>query len=68
MKAAIRDDPTIEAFVQFNGGQAQILHAADFRTAGPYEIPATLIPSINRRLWRPVRVLIRRSDFLEADS
>ncbi|WP_241022529.1 hypothetical protein [Burkholderia sp. Se-20373] len=62
MKAAIRDDPTIEAFVQFNDGQAHILHAADFRTAGPYEIPATLIPTINQHLLRAIRVLIRRSD------
>ncbi|WP_242448816.1 hypothetical protein [Burkholderia metallica] len=68
MKAAMRDDPTIEAFVQFNGGQAHILHAADFRTAGPYEIPATLIPTINRHLLRAVRVLIRRSDCLEPSS
>ncbi|MCA8151637.1 hypothetical protein [Burkholderia contaminans] len=62
MKAAMRDDPTIEAFVQFNGGRAHILHAANFCTAGPHEIPATLIPTINLHLLRTVRVLIRRSD------
>ncbi|MDN7488895.1 hypothetical protein QZM35_14400 [Burkholderia sp. AU45274] len=68
MKAAIRDDPTIEAFVQFNGGQAHILRAADFRTAGPHEIPATLIPTINQHLLRAIRVLIRRSDCVESSS
>lgn len=68
MKAAMRNDQTIEAFVQFNVGLVHIMHAADFRTAGPYEIPATLIPTINHHLLRAVRVLIRRSDCLEASS
>lgn len=62
MKAAMQDDPTIEAFVQFNVGLRHIMHAADFRTAGPYEIPASLIATINRHLLRAVRVLIQRSD------
>ncbi|WP_254613713.1 hypothetical protein [Burkholderia lata] len=68
MKAAMRNDQSIEAFVQFNVGLAHIMHAADFRTAGPHEIPATLIPTINRHLLRAVRVLIRRSDYLESSS
>lgn len=62
MQAAMRDDPTIEAFVQFNVGLVHIMHAADFRTGGPYEIPASLIPTINRHLLRAVRVLIQRGD------
>ncbi|MBR8173754.1 hypothetical protein KDX27_39375 [Burkholderia cenocepacia] len=68
MRGAMRDDPTIEAFVQFNVGLAHIMHAADFRTSGPHEIPASLIPTVNRHLLRPVRVLIRRSDCLNASS
>ncbi|HEM8494548.1 hypothetical protein DN523_09905 [Burkholderia multivorans] len=68
MTGAMRDDPTIEAFVQFNVGLAHIMHAADFRTGGPYEVPASLIPTINRHLLRAVRVLIRRSDCLNASS
>ncbi|RQU98815.1 hypothetical protein DF047_36360 [Burkholderia cenocepacia] len=68
MKAAMSSDQTIDAFVQFNVGLVHIMHAADFRTAGPYEIPATLIPTINHHLLRTVRVLIRRSDWLEAVS
>ncbi|MDR8052150.1 hypothetical protein KPB03_32160 [Burkholderia cenocepacia] len=62
MKAAMRDDPNIEAFVQFNVGLVHIMHAADFRTAGPHEIPASLIPTINRHLVRAVRVLAQRGD------
>jgi hypothetical protein len=38
------------------------MHAADFRTGGPYEIPASLIPTINRHLVRAVRALIQRDD------
>ncbi|VWB14586.1 hypothetical protein BLA6993_00525 [Burkholderia lata] len=68
MKAAMQSDQTIEAFVQFNVGLVHIMHAADFRTAGPHEIPASLIPTINRHLLRPVRVLVRRSDGLESPS
>jgi hypothetical protein len=68
MKAAMQNDPTIEAFVQFNVGLVHIMHAADFRTAGPYEIPATLIPTINQHLLRAVRVVIRRSDCVEPSS
>ncbi|KVH63932.1 hypothetical protein WS89_05385 [Burkholderia sp. MSMB1072] len=68
MKAAMRNDQTIEAFVQFNVGLVHIMHAADFRTAGPHQIPATLIPTINHHLLRAVRVLIRRSDCLDATS
>ncbi|MCL4636085.1 hypothetical protein [Burkholderia sp.] len=62
MKAAIRDDPDIEAFVQFNVGLVHIMHVADFRTAGPHEIPASLIPTINRHLVRAVRVLVQRDE------
>ncbi|WP_244106467.1 hypothetical protein [Burkholderia anthina] len=62
MKAAMQEDSTIEAFVQFNAGLSHIMHAADFRTGGPYEIPASLIPTINRHLLRAVRVLIQRDD------
>ncbi|VWC00900.1 hypothetical protein BLA23254_04802 [Burkholderia lata] len=68
MKAAMRNDQTIEAFVQFNVGLVHIMHAADFRTAGPYEIPATLIPTINQHLLRAVRGLIRRSDCVEPSA
>ncbi len=67
MKRAIEEDPRIEAFVQFNVGLRHIMHAADFQTAGPYEIPTSLIPTINRNLVRTVRVLIQRPslpDFL----
>ncbi|MBR8267523.1 hypothetical protein KDW88_12105 [Burkholderia cenocepacia] len=60
--SAIRDDPDIEAFVQFNVGLVHIMHVADFRTAGPHEIPASLIPTINRHLVRAARVLVQRDD------
>ncbi|WP_234744979.1 MULTISPECIES: hypothetical protein [Burkholderia] len=62
MKAAMQEDPTIEAFVQFNVGLSHIMHAADFGASGPYEIPASVIPTINRHLLRAVRVLIQRDD------
>lgn len=68
MKAAMRNDRTIEAFVQFNVGLVHIMHAADLRAAGPHEIPASLIPTINRHLLRAVRVLIRRSDCSKRSS
>ncbi|MFM0047875.1 hypothetical protein PQR05_35365 [Paraburkholderia sediminicola] len=59
MKQAMQADPCIEAFVQFNVGLRHVMHAADFRTAGPYDIPTSLIPTINRHLVRSVRVLIQ---------
>ncbi|MFM0158732.1 hypothetical protein [Paraburkholderia sediminicola] len=62
MKRAMEEDPCIEAFVQFNVGLRHIMHAADFRTAGPHEIPTSLIPTINRHLVRTVRVLIQRAE------
>ena len=60
MERAMEEDPHIEAFVQFNVGLRHLMHAADFRTAGPYEIPTSLIPTINQNLSRAVRVLIQR--------
>ena len=63
MEQAMEADPHIEAFVQFNVGLGHIMHAANFRTAGPYEIPTSLIPTINKHLVRIVRVLIRRPSF-----
>ncbi|MCP2091956.1 UNVERIFIED_ORG: hypothetical protein J2Y81_008062 [Paraburkholderia sediminicola] len=62
MEKAIQADPRIEAFVQFNIGLRYIMHAADFRIAGPYDIPTSLIPTINRNLVRTVRILIQRAE------
>jgi hypothetical protein len=67
MKQAIESDPQIEAFVQFNVGLRHIMHTADFRTAGPHEIPASLIPTINQHLIRTVRVLIQRAKTSKPD-
>lgn len=60
MEREMEEDPRIEAFVQFNVGLRHIMHAADFQTAGSYEIPTSLIPTINQNLVRTVRVLIQR--------
>jgi hypothetical protein len=57
---AMRNDPGVEAIIQFHLGLRHLTHAADFRKSGPYEIPASLIPTINLNLSRPVRILVRR--------
>jgi hypothetical protein len=62
MKQAMQADSRIEAFVQFNIGLRHIMHAADFRTAGPYDIPTSLIPTINSDLVRTVRILVQRTE------
>lgn len=61
MQIALRDNPHIEAFVQFNIAGRYLMHVADLRTAGPFALPASLIPDINRKLTRPVRIVTRRN-------
>jgi hypothetical protein len=62
MKQDLQADLGIEAFVQFNIGLRHIMHAADFRTGGPYEIPSSLIPTINRHLGGTVRIFFHRGE------
>lgn len=60
MELALRENPDIEAFVQFNIGGRHLMNVIDLRQGGPYEIPASIVPEINRKLTRPVHIVAQR--------
>lgn len=60
MQLALRNDPDIEAFVQFNIAGRHLMHLTDLKKGGPFDIPTSMIPEINRKLTRPIRIVARR--------
>jgi len=60
MELAFGEDPSIEAFVQFNLAGRHLMDLCDLRARGPYQIPAAMVSSINRYLTRQVCVVARR--------
>ncbi|AOI88363.1 hypothetical protein NUV26_24255 [Burkholderia pseudomultivorans] len=61
MQFALRDNPHIDAFVQFNIDGRHLIPHADMRVGGTYALPASAIPELNRHLRRPVRIVAQRS-------
>ncbi|MFS8975738.1 hypothetical protein PO002_14720 [Cupriavidus necator] len=60
MKLAFREDPDTEAFIQFNLLGRHLMRVCDLRTAGPFQIPATMVSDINRKLTRQIHIVARR--------
>ncbi|MFS8979134.1 hypothetical protein PO002_32380 [Cupriavidus necator] len=60
MELALRENPDVEAFVQFNLGGCHLMGVCDLRTTGPFLIPAIMVSDINRNLTRQVCVVARR--------
>jgi hypothetical protein len=60
MEAALEKSGDIEAFVQFSIHGRHLLDVIDARTAGPYDIPSSMVPLINAKLTRYVEVVLRR--------
>lgn len=61
MERALRENSDVEAFVQFNVAGRYLMGICDLRTAGPFEIPAAMIPDINRKMTRPLHIVACRS-------
>ncbi|MFM0289071.1 hypothetical protein [Paraburkholderia megapolitana] len=62
MQLALRDNPDIEAFVQFNIGGRHLMHLSNPKKGGPFDIPTSMIPEINRKLTRPIRIVAQRQE------
>jgi hypothetical protein len=60
MQLTLRDNPNIEAFAQFNIAGRHLMHLTDIRKGGPFDIPTSMIPEINRKLTRPIQIVAQR--------
>jgi hypothetical protein len=60
MQIGLREDPSAEAFIQFNLLGRYLMGVCDLTTTGPFQIPATMVPDINSKLTRQVQIVARR--------